>query len=309
MRKLIVGAMVAALALTACSNDGGTTNGGDSPAPDGGAAAGAQDRSYDVSGVQKVDEIAAMLPEDVASSGKLLIAAAIDYAPAEFRADDLQTAIGYDVDLGKALGKVLGLEAEVKAGEFASLLPGIGTQTNIGISSFTITDERTANYNMISYVQVGSSFAVKKGNPSEFNPEELCGQTIAVQNGTFQHEDLDEKNEQCKSDGKEPIDVLVYGSQSDVTTNVIGGKAAAFYADSTVADYAVALTNGQMEVVGGVFDSEPQGIVVAKDDKELTAAVQAAMQHLMDDGTWQKIMESWGTQDAILTTAEVHPKS
>lgn len=293
MRTFIVGGLIAALSLTACSSD------------EGDAVTGDADRSYDVSGVEKVDEIAALLPQAIQDKGTLVIGAAIDYAPAEFRAEDLQTAIGYDVDLGKALGKVLGLESEVSAAEFASLLPGIGTQYDIGISSFTITEERSASYNMISYVEVGSSFAVKTGNPDGFNPDELCGQTIAVQNGTWQFDDLEVKKEECGGD----LDVLVYGSQSDVTTNVIGGKAIAFYADSTVADYAVAMTNEQLEVIGGVRDSEPQGIVVPQDDEELTAAMQAAMQHLMDDGTWQAIMESWGTEDAALTTAEIYPQS
>lgn len=303
MRKLIVGGLAAALALTACSGsteptDNGTTGGGEAVA----------DRTFDVSGVEKVDEIAALLPQAVADKGTLVIGAAIDYAPAEFRAEDLQTAIGYDVDMGKALGRVLGLESEVSAAEFASLLPGIGTKYDVGISSFTITDERTASYNMIAYVEVGSSFAVKTGNPDGFDPEQLCGQTIGVQNGTWQHEDLDAKSAECESAGEEAIDVLVYSSQSDVTTNVIGSKAIAFYADSTVADYSVAMTNNQLEVVGGVFDSAPQGIVVAQDDAELTAAMQAAMQHLMDEGIWQDIMESWGTEDAILTTADVYPQ-
>lgn len=305
MRKLIVGGLIAALALTACSNDDATPA-DESPgqeAPTDG------DLSYDVSGVEKVDEIAALLPQEIADRGTLVIGAAIDYAPAEFRAEDLQTAIGYDVDLGKALGNVLGLEAEVSAAEFASLLPGIGSKYDIGISSFTITEERSASYNMIAYVEVGSSFAVRAGNPDGFDPDQLCGQSIGVQNGTWQHEDLDAKNEECSASGEEPIDVLVYGTQSDVTTNVIGGKAVAFYADSTVASYAVEMTGGQLEVSGDVRDSAPQGIVVAQDDAELTEAMQAAMQHLMDDGTWEAIMESWGTADAALTTADLYPES
>lgn len=68
------------------------------------------ERSYDVSGIKKVDEIAALLPAAVAERGTFVVGAAIDYPPAEFRAEDLQTAIGYDVDMSKALGRVLGLE-------------------------------------------------------------------------------------------------------------------------------------------------------------------------------------------------------
>lgn len=300
MRRLLSAGVIAVLALTACSPD--APGDGDTGAP----PASETDRTHDVSGVEKVDEIAALLPQEIQDKGTLTIGAAIDYAPAEFRAEDLETAIGYDVDLGKALGRVLGVETEVAAAEFSSLLPGIGSLYDIGISSFTITEERTASYNMISYVMVGSSYAVQAGNPQDFDPDAVCGQTIGVQNGTWQQEELAMFSEDCEAAGEEAVDVLAYGSQSDVTTNLIGGKVVAFYADSTVADYAAALTGDQVEIVGGMRDAAPQGIVVAQDDADLTEAIRAAMQHLMDDGTWQAIMESWGTEDAVLTTAEVH---
>ena len=38
-----------------------------------------------------------------------------------------------------------------------------------------------------------------------------------------------------------------------------------------------------------------------------TAAIQAAVQYLMDHGIWQKILENWGVKDAALTTAELNP--
>lgn len=307
MRRILAVGLLAALTLTACGGGGESTTNGSSPEP-GETVSASTDRSYDVTKIEKNDEIAAMLPAAVADKGTLIMGAAIDYAPAEFRAEDLQTAIGYDVDLGKAIGKVLGLETEVSAAEFASLLPGIGSKYDIGLSSFTVTEERMANYNMISYITVGSSFAVQSGNPEGFDPQDICGQSIGVQTGTWQEDDLAAKSEQCVADGKEAIDVLSYGAQSDVTTNLIGGKVVAFYADSTVSDYSVALTSGQLEVIGGVLDAAPQGIVVAQDDAELTAAVQAAVQYLMDEGIWVEILESWGVDaDAALTTAELNP--
>ena len=302
MRRVLAASLLAALMLTACGQS--------SSSPSAHSSATAQaDRSFDVSGITKVDEIAALLPAAVAERGTLVVGAAIDYPPAEFRAEDLQTAIGYDVDMSKALGRVLGLETETSAAEFASLLPGIGTKYDVGISSFTVTNERMASYNMISYIMVGSSYAVRTGNPESFDPQAVCGQTIAVQTGTWQEEDLAAKSEQCKADGKQAVDVLSYSTQADVTTNVIGGKAIAYYADSTVADYASAQTNGQMEVVGGVFDAAPQGIVVAQSDAELTQAVQQAMQYLMDQGIWTSILASWGVDEsAALDTAELNPK-
>lgn len=294
-RALVVTALSSVLALSACT------------APEGGTSE--TDRSVDVSGIESVDAIAALVPQEIRDSGKLVIGASIDYAPAEFRADDLQTAIGYDVDLGKALGRVLDLETEVSAADFASILPGIGSKYDVGISSFTITDERTANYTMISYIAVGSSFAVKVGNEAGFDPDDVCGRTVAVQTGTYQEEALSALSGECADGGSETVDILKFASQADVTTNVAGGKAEAMYADSTVSEYSVALTDGQLEVVGGVRESEPQGIVLPADDAELTEAMQQAMQHLMDDGTWAEILEAWGPTDAALTTAEVFPQN
>ena len=302
MRRLFTAGLLAAVALTACGSDATTPAGTSSTAAD------STDRSYDVSGIQKVDDIAALLPQDIQDKGKIVIGASTDYAPAEFRADDLTTAIGYDVDLGKALGKVLGVETEVSDAEFASLLPGIGTKYDIGISSFTINEERTANYNMISYLTAGSSYAVKSANPEGFDPDDVCGQAIAVQTGTYQDEELAGFSQACVDAGKPEIEVLQYGRQSDATTNVVGGKAVAFYADSPIASYSAALTGGQLEVVGGIRDAAPQGIVVAQDNAELTEAMQKAMQHLMDDGTWGKILDQWGVEDAALSTADVNPQ-
>lgn len=303
MRRVAVFGLLAALALTACGGETGTT-----PETPGGDIPEVADLSYDVSGVEQVDEIAALLPQEIVDSGTLIIGASTDYAPAEFRSEDLDIAIGYDVDLGKALGNVLGLDAQVEDGEFASILPGIGTRYDIGISSFTITEERMASYNMISYIMVGSSYAVPTGNPEGFDPDSVCGQAIAVQTGTYQADELEDFSQACTEAGEDAIEIVSYARQSDATTNVVGGRAAAFYADSTVASYAAHLTGDQLEVVGGVRDSAPQGIVTRQQDEELTQALQAAMQYLMDEGVWDAILDNWGVEEASLSTAELNPE-
>jgi len=198
MRPILAVGLLATLALTACS---GQTSDSASTASDTASASDSTDLSYDVSGVAKVDDIAAMLPDAIADKGTLIVGASTDYAPAEFRADDLNTAIGYDVDLAKAIGNVLGLEAEVQDGEFASLIPAIGSKYDVGISSFTITPERLENANMISYINVGSSYAVKAGNPQSFDPENVCGQTIAVQTGVHRCRQAGRRGAQLRPPG------------------------------------------------------------------------------------------------------------
>ncbi len=166
----------------------------------------------------------------------------------------------------------------------------LGTKYDAGISSFTITEERMQEANMIAFLNAGSAYAVASGNPDDIDPESLCGVTVAVQTGTVQDEDIAVQSQACTDAGEEKIDILQYDSQSDATTNVAGGKAQVLYADSPVIGYAVEQTGGQLEQLGDVFDSAPQGVVVAKDDTELAAAIQAALQSLMDSGQLEEIL-------------------
>ncbi|MCK6209364.1 ABC transporter substrate-binding protein [Georgenia sp. EYE_87] len=292
-------AVASTLVLGAC------TNASEASAPEAGQTAAAAVPSYDVSAVEKVDEIAAMLPADF--DGTLTVGDNLQYAPAEFLGGpDGQTPTGYDVDLAEALGRVLGAEVEVKHAEFASIIPAIGTQYEAGIASISINAERLEQVNMIAYISAGSTFSVQAGNPRDLDPADLCGTTMGVQTGTIQDEDADALSAACTDAGSEPVEVLRYSSQADVTTNLVGGKIDVMYADSPVGQYAALQTGGQVEQLGDVTDAAPQGIAVAKDDAELTAALQAAMQRLMDEGVWTDILDTWGVSGA-LETAELNP--
>jgi polar amino acid transport system substrate-binding protein len=293
-------AVTGALVLSACTNASEAST----PAA-GGETAVESEPSYDVSGIAKVDEIAALLPEDF--DGTLTIGDNLQYAPAEFfGGPDGQTPTGYDVDLARALGQVLGAEVEVNHAEFASIIPAIGTQYDAGIASMSINAERLEQVNMIAYISAGSTFSVQAGNPQGLDATDLCGTTMGVQTGTIQDEDVDALSAACTDAGSEPIEVLRYGSQADVTTNLVGGKIDVMYADSPVGQYAALQTDGQIEQLGDVTDAAPQGIAVAKNDPELTAALQAAMQHLMDEGVWTDILDTWGVSGAQ-ETAELNP--
>ena len=95
--------------------------------------------------------------------------------------------------------------------------------------------------------------------------------------------------------------------QTDAATNVVTGKADVFYADSPVAGYAISQTDGQLQALGKDEGSVKQGIAIAKNDDQTTKAVQKAVQKLMDDGTYMKILKHWGVQSGALDKAEINP--
>ena len=75
---------------------------------------------YDVSTIEEQSHIAALLPPEALSDGVLDVAASTDYAPAEFL-DTQGTAVGYDVDLTRAIATVLGVETRTHTAEFDSI--------------------------------------------------------------------------------------------------------------------------------------------------------------------------------------------
>jgi len=221
---------------------------------------------------------------------------------------DGQTPIGYDIDINKALAKVMGLSSgETKHSEFPTIIPALGTKFDVGISSFTITTDREQQVNMVSYLNVGSAWGVAAGNPKNFNPSDPCGTTIAVQTGTAQEEYAATLSDECVAAGKSKITVMPHELQTDIATKLIGGQYDATLADSTVIGYTSAQSGGKIEQIGETFESAPQGIAVAKDDAQLTEAVQKAMQYLMDNGYLTDILATYGADNAALTTADLNP--
>ena len=258
--------------------------------------------------MKKDDTIAAMLPKSVADSGELTVGMELSYAPAEFVGDDGKTPEGYDVDLAKALGKVFGLDTKIISSTFDTIVPSVGTKYDLGITAMTITQERMDAVDFVSYYKAGSSWAVKKGNPEHIDVNDLCGKKIAVQVGTTQEEEANEIKQQCAVDGKAAVEVMPSKLQTDAATAVATGKADVFYADSPVVGYAISQTGDALEDLGSAEGVVKQGIAIKKGDTELAKAVQAAMQHLMDDGTYMKILEAWGVESGAIKTAEINPK-
>lgn len=295
----------AGLALSACSDPGSSGTSAESAASGESSAS----ASFDPSSLTTVDSVAALVPQAVKDRGVLRVGSDTSYAPAEYLDDsDGQTPVGYDVDIAEALAKVMGLDrAETQTSDFTGIIPALGTKFDLGVSSFTISTERLEQVNMVSYLNVGSIYAVRAGNPTGFDPDDPCGATIGVQNGTTQYDLAYELQAQCESEGKAALTVMPHDLQTDVSTKVLGGQYDATMADTPVLAWTIKQSDGRLESVGSEFDAAPEGIAVAKDDTELTQAVQAGLQYLMDEGYLKQMLAAYGAEDIGLTTSEINP--
>ena len=286
-RIAAVFAATGALALSGCAS--GTNTSTESSGPASGTAA---------ASAEKVDEIANTVPEDIKSSGKLIVGVNIPYTPNEFK-DESGKIVGFDVDLMNAVAATLGLTAEYREADFAKIIPSIqGGTFNVGMSSFTDTKEREQTVDFVTYGSAGILWAQRPDNPVD--PNNACGKKVAVQATTTEETDeLPAKSKACTDAGKPAIQIVSFDGQDAATNAVDLGQADAMSADSPVTLYAIKQSNGKLTQAGEIADAAPYGWPVKK-GSPLAQSLQKALEHLIETGTYKQIASNWGVEKVMI---------
>src|SRR4051794_8509180 len=234
---------------------------------------------------------AAKLPAAIKSAGVVKVATDASYPPDEFFAADNKTIQGMDVDLGNALGAVLGVKFQFSNVGFDSIIPSLGNRYDLSLSSFTDNKEREQTVDMVVYANVGTNFMV--AGDSSLAPKtvaDLCGKSAAVEKGTTQLEALQAQKKKCK------LTILAFPDQNQANLALKSGRADVVLADAPVNVYAAKQSSGAFKVAGGSFGKAPYGIAVPKDTAHagLADAILAALKDLGQDGTYDRIFAKWG---------------
>ncbi|GIJ25231.1 ABC transporter substrate-binding protein [Micromonospora qiuiae] len=288
----ITGAALLALSLVGC----GEKEGGEQPGGGPSVTASAD------------ESLAAKVPDAIKADGKIVVGSDTGYAPAEFLDTDGKTAIGFDVELFQAVAAKLGLEAEFVSADFGAIITGVTSgKYEVGVSSFTINEDRKVQANMVSYYQVGTQWVTKKGNPAGVSIDDACGKKIAVQRDTVQVDDIQARSKACSDAGKPAITIEQFPGQDAATAAVVSGKDDAMLADYPVGAYAVTQSGGQLELLGEMYEAAPYGYVVAKDQTAFAEAIRDATKALITDGTYQAILDKWEVGGGAITDPAINP--
>jgi polar amino acid transport system substrate-binding protein len=253
----------------------------------------------------EVDKAAqALLPPEIASAGVLEVGIDPTYPPNEFK-NDAGDIVGWEVDLFNDIAAKLGLTANFNQSTFDTIIPGIETSKySVGVSSFFDKVERQQVVDMVSYFTAGSQFAGRVGETITI--DNLCGLKVAAQNGTAQYlEDIPAMSTKCTDAGNEAITLLGFDTQDAATNAVIVSKADVFVADSPVTQFAVKQNADTLQLVGDIYDTYFYAFPVTK-GSALSAALAAAVNSLIADGTYTAILEANGLTAGAITMSEVN---
>ncbi|MFC9325724.1 ABC transporter substrate-binding protein [Kitasatospora sp. NPDC057015] len=301
-------ALACSLALTACGSDA------EAPA----AGAGSAPATVAVQGVPITANpaLAAGLPEAIRKSGVVRVATDVPYPPFEMYAAEGSTRItGIDYDLGQAVGARLGLRFDFQAQKFDGILPAVQAgKFDAVMSAMTDKKERQKAVDFVDYINAGPGWLVRKGNPDGIRlVTDVCGKSVSVQSGTNHQKILEARQELCKSSGKPPIEVLAFPKDSEAQLALRSGKVSADFLDEVTAVYVsdTADNGAAFEAVTGrdavgETSASPIGIGISKDAPGLKEAVQAALQSLMDDGSYARILQAHHVPGIAIAKATVN---
>jgi polar amino acid transport system substrate-binding protein len=273
------------LLLSACGGAATVTKTQEQPAASGPVAA-------------KDDTAAAKLPERF--KGGIIVASGV-YPPMSWLNDQGQFT-GFDYDLGQALGAKLGVPFTFEEQAFDSIIPSLQSgKHHIIINGMNDTVERQKVLDFVDYFHGGMAILVKKGNPDSITTVlDLCGKTVAVAKATVQADLMKTESENCTKAGKSPITISQLPTENDAMVAVRAGKAVADVLDAAPAEYNAATAGGgaQFEVVHDPANPTGYapvytGIGVLKKDHDLTLALQAALESLLADGTYTKLLAKY----------------
>ncbi|GHB42285.1 MULTISPECIES: ABC transporter substrate-binding protein [Streptomyces] len=305
-------ALVVAPLLSACGGDSDAATGTGSS---GTKKAGGVNIGPDQNRIRgkKVDEIAALVPAAIRERGTLKLGQSADASPPlGFYATDDKTRIGSEIDLATLVADTLGLKLDNDEVSWENLFVGLDSgKFDAVFSNVTVTEERKEKYDFATYRLDNISFEAKKGTDWKVDgPEDVAGKTIAVSSGTNQEKILVDWSKQNEKAGRKAVTIKYFQKDTDYYLALQSGRIDAYLGPSPSAAYHVA-SAGQSQVIGTLSGAgdDLQGKIAAttKKGSGLVDAYAAAINHVIEDGSYGRVLKRWGLSSEAVPKSEINP--
>lgn len=225
--------------------------------------------------------------------GKLTMSINATIPPKQYIDANGQIA-GLHRDMGDEIAKRLCLEPVYRNVDFAVQIPGLDADRwdmiNTGLY---FTDERATFMQLVPYSVNALALIASAGNPEGFSgPKDLAGYPVGVEIAGFEEKKLREINEAQIADGLAPMDIRAFNTYGETFLALGGGQIAAVFAGDAIGSYYQ--ERGQFsKAATGLFPGTPGAF--AFDEPELAQAVADALNAMKADGTYDKMMDDYGT--------------
>ena len=316
-RPALAAATAAALltVLTACGSGTAATSaaaGSTGSAGSGGSTATAIPTQDVISTIKADPALEAELPQAVRSRGSLILGTtqAVGTSGLPHAGTDASgQTVGLDVDLRNAVARVLGVDWDVQYGTFPTVIPGVQNgKFDVGQDNFGATKEREQVVDFATYLNDGQSFLGASGikTDSVTSLTDLCGYNVATSPGSTFQQILTAGASKCAAAGKSPYKVQYFADTAPIILGLGNGKIDIYFGPTLALKYdALHLPNTKYL---GQISSTPVGFVTAK-GSPIAKALSDAVNHLVADGDYARILAKWGVAGSGITGSVINPST
>ncbi|MFD5213682.1 ABC transporter substrate-binding protein/permease [Microbacterium sp. NPDC058345] len=221
------------------------------------------------------------------------IATDTTWAPFEFQRDgELR---GIDIDLIRAVAEDQGFEVKIDVLGFDGALAAVTAgQADAVMAGMSITTERKKTFDFSNpYFDSGIQMAIAADDETITGYEDLAGKTVSAKTGTEGYAFAEEL-------GKEyGFTVTGFQDAADAYSDVTAGNSAATFDDYPILAYGIATGNVDLKTVTEQEKASSYGMAVKKgENEELRTAFNEGLKNLIEDGTYQEILDDYLGDDA-----------
>lgn len=269
--------------------------------------AAAQQPGADPAFTQQPDPALVKLVPAAMAGKALTVAVSLGSPPDDFR-NEKGEVVGWEVDILRAATESLGLGLEIRPTTFDTLIPGLQAKRfDAAVGQMGVTVVREKVLDMIGTLLGNELFAAYADSTLQVKTlDDLCGVTVATTRGSREMVFVEEHQPKCAAAGKQPINALAFNDGNGAADAMMSRRADLFWLGSTAVSYFVAKTAGRTKVVGSYTDTSYIGIGLPK-GSDMAVPMQGAIQHLIDNGTYGKIVAKWGLTDGAISHAPLNP--
>jgi len=241
-----------------------------------------------------------LLPSSIKTGGVLGFGSEAGRAPFRYYLAD-GTLTGLEVDMGNALGEILGVKIRYDdvSGLAATLLGLTSQRYDVAFGPFLPSADRLKSYDYVNFMTNTQSVIVPAASSVKSIPGDLCGLTVAYQENTTSLAYLTAASTACTTAGKAAVTASSLSSQEALILAVQAGRVDGAASASPIAQW-VAKQNTTLREVEDSSKTSTLGVLIAKDRTDLAAAMTAAYQELFKSGAYAAIMAKWGLQTAMV---------
>lgn len=259
---------------------------------------------------EKVDDIAALVPAAIAEKGTLVVAAAT-YPPAVIEPVDGGEVTGWDIENARQIAAVLGLKVDVQIVDFDGVVPGLQAgRYDAATGEIYVTPERTEVVTFVTNHRSQDALMVPADSEidSAMERTDLCGLTLAASTGSAEADLVREIATECEEAGEGAVTLKTFGAQADVNLALSEGRVDAAVSSASQVAYVLSQTEGKFDLVELPWaEGYDTGLALARNDDtpEMAKAVEAATDHLIENGTLQDILDKWNDGQGGIDDAQI----